>query len=171
MTAQVFGGISNFRWFWITLIVVVLDQWTKHLAVANLAMYEPVPVMPYFNLMLAHNTGAAFSFLADAGGWQRWFFVGLTAVINVVLAVWLYRLPRGQKLLPVALTLVLGGALGNVYDRMAYGYVVDFIDWYVGSYHWPAFNIADAAICVGAGLLILDSFRQPTAKAAKEQGV
>jgi len=171
MTAQALGGISNFRWFWLTLIVVVLDQWTKQLAVANLAMYEPVPVMPYFNLMLAHNTGAAFSFLADAGGWQRWFFVVLTAVISVVLTVWLYRLPRGQKLLPVALTLVLGGALGNVYDRISYGYVIDFIDWYVGSYHWPAFNIADAAICVGAGLLILDSFRQPGTKQAKEQGV
>lgn len=171
MTAQAFGGISNFRWFWLTLIVVVVDQWTKYLAVANLAMYEPVPVMPYFNLMLAHNTGAAFSFLADAGGWQRWFFVVLTAVISVVLTVWLYRLPRGQKLLPIALTLVLGGALGNVYDRISYGYVIDFIDWYVGSYHWPAFNIADAAICVGAGLLILDSFRQPGTKQAKGQGV
>lgn len=164
MTNQV-GGLSNFRWLLIALIVLVLDQWTKHLAVANLVMYEPVPVMPYFNLMLAHNTGAAFSFLADAGGWQRWFFVGLTAVITVVLVFWLYRLPPKQKLLPLALTLVIGGAIGNVYDRMMYGYVVDFIDWYVGTQHWPAFNIADSAICIGAGLLILDSFFKP-----KEQG-
>lgn len=164
------AGLCNFRWLLVTLVVVVLDQLTKHLAVANLAMYEPVPVMPFFNLMLAHNTGAAFSFLADAGGWQRWFFVGLTAVISVVLLAWLYRLPRGQKLLPIALSLVLGGAIGNVYDRMSYGYVIDFIDWYVGNYHWPAFNIADAAICVGAGVLILDSFRQPKVAVARETG-
>ncbi|NQD37690.1 signal peptidase II [Permianibacter sp. IMCC34836] len=159
------GGLANFRWLLVALLVLVLDQWTKHLAVANLVMYEPVPLMPYFNLMLAHNTGAAFSFLADAGGWQRWFFVALTTVISVVLLSWLYRLPRPQKLLPIALVLVLGGAIGNVYDRMMYGYVIDFIDWYVGDHHWPAFNIADSAICVGAALLILDSFFKP-----KEQG-
>jgi len=160
---KVIGSFGNFRWLWISLLVVGLDQWTKHLAVAGLAMYDPVPVMPYFNLMLAHNTGAAFSFLAGAGGWQRWFFVALTLVISVVLLVWLYRLNRTQKLLPMALALVLGGAIGNVYDRLLYGYVIDFIDWYAGSYHWPAFNIADAAICIGAGLLILDSFKQPKA--------
>lgn len=159
MTGQVWTGASNFRWLWVTVLVLAFDQWTKYLAVGALALYEPVPVMPSFNLMLAHNTGAAFSFLSDAGGWQRWFFVGLTLVISVVLLAWLYRLPRGQQLLPIALTLVLGGAWGNVYDRMAHGYVIDFIDWYVGSYHWPAFNIADAAICFGAGLLIFDSFR------------
>lgn len=153
-----YGGWLNYRWLILTVIVLVLDQWTKQLALAHLLPYQPVEVMPHFNLKLAFNTGAAFSFLADQGGWQRWFFVVLTFVISIVLMVWLYRLEKAQRMLALALTLILGGALGNVYDRLLYGHVVDFIDWYAAGYHWPAFNIADAAIVGGALLLFVDSF-------------
>jgi signal peptidase II len=127
--------------------------------VSWLSLYETVAIMPYFNLTMAHNHGAAFSFLAQAGGWQRWFFIGLAATISVVLLVWLAKLKPAAKLEAISLSLILGGAIGNVMDRIMYGYVIDFLDVYVGTSHWPAFNIADSAICIGAVLLILDSFK------------
>ena len=161
MMSKVFSGWSNYRWLLLSVLVIVLDQWTKHLALAHLLPYQPVEFLPHFNWMLAFNKGAAFSFLADQEGWQRWFFVVLTIVISSVLLVWLYRLEQGKRLLPIALTLVLGGAIGNLYDRLVYGHVVDFVDWYYGSYHWPAFNIADAAIVCGAVLLFVDSWFAP----------
>lgn len=143
----------------ITGLVIVFDQVSKWLMVSWLSLYETVAVMPYFNLTMAHNHGAAFSFLAQAGGWQRWFFIGLATVISTVLLVWLAKLKPHAKLEAISLSLILGGAIGNVIDRIVYGYVIDFLDLYIGTSHWPAFNIADSAICVGAVLLILDSFK------------
>lgn len=143
----------------ITGWVIVLDQVSKWWMLSWLSLYETVAIMPYFNLTMAHNYGAAFSFLAQAGGWQRWFFIGLAVIISVVLLVWLAKLKPTAKLEAISLSLILGGAIGNVIDRIMYGYVIDFLDVYVGTSHWPAFNIADSAICIGAILLILDSFK------------
>jgi signal peptidase II len=147
-------------WLWLSLGVIALDQATKFLATRFLELYERVEVLPVLDFTLLHNTGAAFSLLAGASGWQRWFFIGLAAVVSVLLLVWIWRTPRGEKLLPLALSLVLGGALGNVIDRIAHGYVVDFIHAHWGASYFPAFNIADSAITIGAGLLILDAFRE-----------
>ena len=145
----------------LSLVIIIADQISKTVIVNWLDLYETVPVLPFFNLTLAHNSGAAFSFLAGAGGWQRWFFVVLAAVISVVLIIWMRRLAETAKLEAISLALIIGGAIGNVIDRLIYGYVIDFLDVYAGSYHWPAFNLADSAICVGAVLLIIDSFRKP----------
>lgn len=147
------------KWLSLTGVVIIIDQATKWFMLSWLSLYETVAVMPHFNLTMAHNTGAAFSFLADADGWQRWFFVGLAAVISVVLIVWLRKVSN-KTLEALSLSLILGGALGNVIDRVNLGYVIDFLDVYYGSYHWPAFNVADSAIVVGACLLIIDSFRK-----------
>lgn len=149
------------KYLWLSLAIIIADQISKTVMVNWLDLYETVPVLPFFNLTLAHNSGAAFSFLAGAGGWQRWFFVVLAAVISVVLIIWMRRLAPTAKLEAISLALIIGGAIGNVIDRLVYGYVIDFLDVYAGSYHWPAFNIADSAICVGAVLLIIDSFRKP----------
>ncbi len=146
------------KWLTISAAVIVLDQLTKWLISSWLSLYETVEVIPYFNLTLAHNTGAAFSFLAQAGGWQRWFFVGLALVISIGLIIWLRKV-KDNNLESLSISLILGGAIGNVIDRFLLGYVVDFLDVYYGNYHWPAFNIADSAIVVGAMLLILDSFK------------
>ena len=141
------------------MLIIVLDQVTKSVAVQWLTLNQAYPVFPGFNLTLVHNPGAAFSFLRDAGGWQRYFFIVLTTVISVVLLVWLARLPPGRALLAGALALVLGGAAGNLWDRLQYGYVVDFIQVYYDKWHWPVFNIADSAITLGAALLILDALK------------
>ena len=153
------------KYLWLSLAIIIADQISKTLMVNWLDLYERVAVLPFFNLTLAHNTGAAFSFLAGAGGWQRWFFVLLAVVISAVLVIWMKRLAATARLEAISLALIIGGAIGNVIDRLIYGYVIDFLDVYVGSYHWPAFNIADSAICIGAVLLIIDSFRKPAAKA------
>lgn len=147
------------KWLNLSAVVIVLDQLSKWLMTSWLDLHQTVPVMPSFNLTLAHNYGAAFSFLASAGGWQRWFFVILAVAVSLVLIIWLKKLQHHARLEAASLALILGGAIGNVIDRLIYGYVVDFLDVYYGSYHWPAFNIADSAICVGAVLLIFDSFR------------
>ncbi len=153
------------KYLWLSLLIIIADQISKTVMVNWLDLYERVAVLPFFNLTLAHNTGAAFSFLAGAGGWQRWFFVALAVVISLVLVIWLKRLAQTAKLEAISLALIIGGAIGNVIDRLVYGYVIDFLDVYVGNYHWPAFNIADSAICVGAVLLIIDSFRKSAEKA------
>ena len=142
----------------VAMTVVMLDQLTKHWASATLVYRDPVAVTSWFDFMLAHNSGAAFSFLADAGGWQRWFFTVITVVISVVLVVWLSRLSRSQLWLGLGLGLILGGGLGNLWDRLALGYVVDFVSLHYRTWYWPAFNVADSAISVGAVLLIIDSF-------------
>lgn len=143
-------------WLWLTAVVIVLDQITKHMAVERFSLYERLEVFPHFNLTLAYNSGAAFSFLADAGGWQRWFFTAVAVVASILILVWLARLTKAETLQGIALALILGGALGNFYDRLVLGHVVDFLDFYWGNYHFPAFNIADTAITIGAGLIILD---------------
>ena len=147
------------KWTWLSVLVIVLDQFTKQLASASLNYAEPVAVMPLFNLTLVHNTGAAFSFLAQGGGWQRWFFAVIALVVSVGIIFWLKRLGRDKLWEALALALVLGGAVGNLWDRVLYGYVIDFLDFYYADWHWPAFNVADIAICMGAALLIIDSLR------------
>jgi len=147
-------------WLWLTFAVVVLDQATKFLVTRFIDLYERVEVLPILDFTLLHNTGAAFSILAGASGWQRWFFIGLAAIVSVVLVVWLFRLPRGQRMLSLSLALILGGALGNLIDRVRFGYVVDFIHFHWGSSYFPAFNIADSCITIGAALLIVDAFRE-----------
>jgi len=143
-------------WLAISAVVIVLDQLSKA-GINNHFVYgESLAVMPFFNLVLAHNTGAAFSFLSDAGGLQRWLF-SIIAIVASVWIVWLLRKHQSEKLFSFALAFILGGALGNLIDRIAYGYVVDFIDFYWGNYHFAAFNLADSAITCGAGLLIWES--------------
>ncbi|MDH5231679.1 MAG: signal peptidase II [Gammaproteobacteria bacterium] len=147
------------KWLWLSLIIIILDQITKIAAASNLMMFTPVSVFPGFNLTLMHNTGAAFSFLSDAGGWQRWFFTVLAIGVSIFIMFWLHKLPKHEKLNAIALSMIVGGAIGNVIDRIRLGYVIDFLDVYVGNAHWPAFNIADSAISVGAVLLIVLSFK------------
>lgn len=148
-------------WLLVSAAVIALDLWTKSLASAYLELYRAVPLVPHLNLMLAHNEGAAFSFLAGAGGWQRWFFAAVAVVVTSVMVRWIWTLQPGQRWLPLALALVIGGALGNLHDRITLGYVVDFIDFYWGEWHFPAFNIADSAITVGAVMLVIDMLRNP----------
>lgn len=147
------------KYLTISAVIIALDQVTKGIMVSWLALYETVAVMPYFNLTMAHNHGAAFSFLAQESGWQRWFFISLAVTISFILLIWLAKLKPSAKLEAISLSLILGGAIGNVIDRFYYGYVIDFLDVYLGASHWPAFNVADSAICIGAVLLILDSFK------------
>ena len=147
-------------WLWLSLAVVGLDQATKFLVTRFFELYERVDVLPVLDFTLLHNTGAAFSMLAGASGWQRPFFIGLGLAMSVLLVAWLWRAPRGDKLLPLALSLILGGAIGNVIDRVIYGYVIDFIHVHWGASYFPAFNIADSAITIGAVLMIADAFRE-----------
>jgi len=146
------------KWLGLSLLVVILDQVSKLAIAGSMQLYQSIPIMPFFKLTYVHNTGAAFSFLSEAGGWQRWFFAGLAFVISIVIAVWLARLKQHETLLAVALSLVLGGAIGNLIDRLAYGYVIDFLDVYYRTWHWPAFNIADSAITLGVILMLVESF-------------
>ena len=146
------------KWLWVSVVVLILDQCTKLLADAMLTLHQPVVLLPFLALRKAYNYGAAFSFLGDASGWQRWFFIILALVVMAILVAWLYRLPSDNTRARVALVLILGGAAGNVIDRLMYGYVIDFIDVFYGSWHWPTFNIADSAISVGAFLLLVDAF-------------
>ena len=131
------------KWIWLAAVIVVLDQLTKYIASTSLEMFKPIAVMPMFNWTLMHNTGAAFSFLANEGGWQRWFFAVIAVVVSVFLVLWIKQLEKHEKWQAIALALILGGAIGNVIDRVFLGYVVDFIDVYYKHMHWPAFNIAD----------------------------
>lgn len=149
-------------WLWLVLsaVVIVLDQLTKQWVSQSLVFGEMRAVMPCFNLVLAYNAGAAFSFLAGAGGWQREFFIVIAGVAAIVIT-YLLRKHHAEKVFSLALALILGGALGNLIDRVLLGHVVDFLDFYVSSYHWPAFNVADMAITGGAGLLIWEGFTKP----------
>jgi signal peptidase II len=149
---------SGLFWIWVSVIVVILDQASKIWADNNLILGQPVAILPFFNLTLLYNTGAAFSFMADAGGWQRWFFSVLAAIISVIIIIWMARTPRSQIWVNIALALILGGAIGNnLIDRVLYGYVIDFIDVYYHHWHWPVFNIADSAISIGAVMLLIDA--------------
>jgi len=151
-------GLHMLKWLSLSVLVVIADLASKYFASANLEYAVPVPIMPSFNFTLLHNTGAAFSFLATESGWQRWFFVILASVVSLALIKWLSSLKK-EPWVALSVALILGGAIGNLYDRITLGYVVDFLHFYWGNYHFPAFNIADTAISIGAGLMILDVFR------------
>ena len=142
---------------WLTLLIIITDQASKYLAEQLLVLHQPVAIIPFLNFTLAYNTGAAFSFLHQAGGWQNLFFIVIALVMSIVLLVMLYRTPRKELQFSLALWLVLGGAIGNVIDRLRISKVVDFIDFYIGEWHFATFNIADIAISIGAFLLIMDS--------------
>jgi signal peptidase II len=159
-------SISFLRSLAIATIILLLDQLSKWSALSNLQLGVPEPVLPFMNWLLLLNPGAAFSFLAQGSGWQRWFFtiVGLVACVYIV---WLLRKSQNDKILCVALSLILGGALGNVLDRIMYGAVVDFIDLHYANWHWPAFNIADSAICIGAALIIWGEISKSFGKSAQ----
>ena len=155
------GRFGRLGWLWLTVLVLVIDLASKVYFDNSLQMYQQIVVIPdLFSWTLAYNTGAAFSFLADSTGWQRWLFALIAVVVSTVLVVWLKRLGRNDTWLAIALALILGGALGNLYDRIAYGHVVDFIlvHWQ-NRWYFPAFNFADSAICVGAVMLALDMFK------------
>lgn len=147
------------RWLWLSVLVVALDLGSKALATGMLYYAQPVQVLPVFNLTLLHNTGAAFSFLATHDGWQRWLFALIAIGAAIGLTVWLIRLKAHETLTAVSLALVIGGALGNLYDRLMHGYVVDFLSFHWQSYYFPAFNLADTAITLGAIGLILQTLR------------
>ena len=148
------------KWLWVSVLVLILDQASKLAVDASMQLFESIPLLPGFNLTYVHNTGAAFSLLANAGGWQRWLFAGLAVFISGIIGTWLARLKKHETLMATALSLILGGAIGNLIDRVAYGYVIDFLDVYYRQdwQHWPAFNIADSAICIGVGLMLLENF-------------
>lgn len=150
-----FNKSSIWPWLGLALIIFLADQFTKTLILGYYKLGDSTPVLSFFNVVRVHNSGAAFSFLSDAGGWQRWFFTGI-GLIATVFIVWMLRSHSGQKLFAFALACILGGAVGNVLDRLRHGYVVDFLDFYINSWHFPAFNIADSGITIGAACLILD---------------
>lgn len=154
------------RWMWLAILVLVLDQVTKQLAEHLLAYAQPVPLLPVLDFTLLYNPGAAFSFLADESGWQRWFFTLIAVGVSVMLSVWLARLPRQQRWLACSLALILGGAVGNLLDRLMFGHVIDFISVHWDDAYFPAFNIADSAISVGAIMMALDVIRDSFAPAA-----
>lgn len=151
------------KYLWLTGVIIVLDLASKAVVSQHFSLYEIMPVIPgWFNLTLAHNSGAAFSFLADESGWQRWFFAAIALIVSVIIFFWIKRLQEHERWLAIALALVLGGALGNLWDRLTLGYVVDFLDFYYQNssqraMHWPAFNVADMAISIGAFILIIDA--------------
>ncbi|NBW25467.1 MAG: lipoprotein signal peptidase [Betaproteobacteria bacterium] len=149
------GGFKLLHWLALALVLVLADQVSKVLIAGLYALGEGTPITGFFNIVRVHNSGAAFSFLADAGGWQRWMFAGLSACASLLI-VYLLHSHAGQRLFCFALTCVLGGAVGNLIDRVVYGYVIDFLDFYAAGWHFPAFNLADSAITLGAGCLILD---------------
>lgn len=153
------SSFPPYPWVWlgVSALVIALDLYSKQRISEALDLYRPREIFSWLNITLAHNYGAAFSFLSDAGGWQRGFFIVLASVVSVVLLVWLLRLPRQEWRTGLGLALVLGGAIGNLVDRVMLGYVVDFIDVHVGGWHYPAFNVADSAITCGVILLLLDA--------------
>lgn len=152
------NGSRAFMWYGLALIIIVIDQWTKWLAETKLTFHDPVPVIePFLNWTLAYNYGAAFSFLADAGGWQKWFFSGLALLMSLFLIIYLLKAPRKATLLSLGLAMVLGGALGNLIDRLLHGHVIDFIHvHYADVWHYPIFNIADIGISLGVVLIVID---------------
>jgi signal peptidase II len=157
-TVVVGAAAGSLIYLWLSALVIALDQISKALIEHSLSLYQSIPVLPVLAITRLHNTGAAFSFLADETGWQRWLFTGLAIVVSVVLVLWLRRIDRGARLLASAVALILGGALGNVIDRLRLGHVIDFVHAHWGEHYFPAFNVADSAITIGAGLLLLDAW-------------
>lgn len=161
---------TGLRWLWLVLVVIAIDFGSKMWILNNLMLHESIPVIPHFNIFYARNYGAAFSFLADKGGWQRFFFAGIAIAIVIALAVMMYRTAASQKLNNIAYALIMGGALGNLFDRAYHGFVVDFIDFYIGDWHFATFNIADCGICIGAALIVLEGFLTPSGKQTQQKG-
>lgn len=158
-----FNVSGVYHWFALSVAVITIDIYTKHL-VQNAFVYgEHLRVAPFFDLVRYHNEGAAFSFLADAGGWQQWFFAVISSIAIIVISYLLVK-HRRQALFCLGLALVLGGAVGNLYDRLTLGYVVDFLLFYYETWYWPAFNLADSAICIGVACLFIDSFKKPASQ-------
>lgn len=151
-------GASN--WLWLSFLVVILDQVTKALVVGTVKVQGGFALLSILDIVYLENTGAAFSMLAEAAGWQRWFFIALAVIVSLALMIWLRRIRSDQTILAIGLSLVLGGALGNVIDRVLHGYVVDFIYFHWRTWYFPAFNLADTAISIGAGCLLIDAFRE-----------
>lgn len=147
---------SGLLWIWVAVVLIALDLWSKFYVMNHFALYQPVSIMQFFNLMYAQNPGAAFGFLGDHDGWQRWFFTAIAFSISAVLLFFMRKTPKTHRVVNIAYALVIGGALGNLFDRLVHGFVVDFIDFYVGDWHFATFNIADIGICVGAALIVLD---------------
>lgn len=146
------------QWLWLSVLVVTLDQLSKIYIDTSMSLYQSIPVLPGFNMTYVHNFGAAFSFLSHQDGWQRWFLALLSALISIGIIVYIKRLKPEQTLSAISLSLILGGAIGNLIDRLIYGYVIDFFDVYYQTWHWPVFNIADSAITIGAVLMLYESF-------------
>lgn len=151
---------TGLRWLWLTVIFLIIDQITKQWVANTFDYRETLAVLPFFNITYVHNPGAAFSFLADQGGWQRWFFTAIAAIASIVFVIWMAKTPKQQALLSIALAFILSGAMGNLIDRVLFGYVIDFLDFHWQGSHFAAFNIADSAIFIGAALMIIESFTQ-----------
>lgn len=152
------GALGQVRWLWLSVAVIAVDQLSKWIIGHHMNLFDTVRIGSFFQLTLLHNTGAAFSFLSSASGWQQWVFIALGLIVSVIILFWLRRLPRSERrLLGAGLALVLGGALGNVIDRVARGFVIDFFDFFYKGHHFPPFNVADSAITVGAILVIVDT--------------
>jgi signal peptidase II len=152
---------SGLIYLWLSAAVIALDQLSKAVIERSLGLYQSIAVLPVLEITRLHNTGAAFSFLADAAGWQRWLFTALAFIVSAALVIWLRRIDRGARVLASAVALILGGALGNVIDRLRLGHVIDFVHAHWGEHYFPAFNIADSAITIGAALLLLDAWLEP----------
>ena len=150
---------TGWRFLWISVVVFIADQYSKFSVLENIELYQAIQVLPFFNLTHVYNYGAAFSFLHDAGGWQRWFFTIVAFAVSALVLWWLKQTTLQQKILPIAFSLIIGGAIGNAFDRLVHGYVIDFLVLYYQDWYWPAFNLADSAICVGAVLLVIDMFK------------
>jgi len=151
---------TGLRWLWLTVIFLIIDQITKQWVANTFDYRETLAVFPFFNLYYVHNEGAAFSFLADQGGWQRWFFSAIAAIASIIFVIWMAKTPKQNRLLSIAFALILSGALGNLIDRVLFGYVIDFLDFHWQGSHFAAFNIADSVIFIGAALMIVESFTQ-----------
>ncbi|WP_423187370.1 signal peptidase II [Alishewanella sp. d11] len=160
---------TAWRWWWLVLLLLVVDQVTKQLVHQQMSLGQSIDLLPFFNLTYVRNYGAAFSFLSDAGGWQRWFFTLLAIVMSVIISIWMSRAPAGNLKLGLALSLILAGAIGNLIDRSIFGYVIDFFHLYYQNWHYPVFNIADSVICIGAALLIWESFTNETGASNERQ--
>ena len=149
---------SGVRWLWLAALVFAFDIGIKLVVMDSMGYgwAHRIEVLPFFNLLYVHNYGAAFSFLSDQAGWQRWFFAAIAFFVSGLLLFWMSKLPATEKWNNIAYAMIIGGALGNVFDRLVHGFVVDYLDFFWGSYHWPAFNLADSTICIGAAMIILD---------------
>lgn len=159
---------TGWRFWWLAIAVLIADQLSKIYVIKNFALGESVNLLPVFSFTYARNYGAAFSFLGDAGGWQRWLFTAIAVIVTIGISVWLARLSKNQTKLALALTCIVAGAVGNLIDRSLYGYVVDFLHVFYQDWHYPIFNIADCAICIGAALLIWDSFTEEDLRKSHE---